>query len=226
MHVRRKAVRKISNDFALINISIMDPGFQEYDRLYCVIYLVRQDAEYRLKELLENPEIETNTEHVDVIQRIRYELNEKSKTSTQTKGIIQIHDNEMKDLNLNKTILKENNKKITKNKKDKKSDSKSEINKLLENYKNEILVTITAFNNKNLFKKESIFNIVKEPDNSYDIEAIAVKYDNETIAYIANSVGTVVKGTMSAGRIYDKFNNDGKVEIIFVDAKIIAKLIT
>ena len=58
------------------------------------------------------------------------------------------------------------------------------------------------------------------------MEAIAVKYDNETIAYVANSVSTVVKGTMSAGRIYDKFNNDGKVEIIFVDNQIIAKLIT
>ena len=228
MHVRRKAVSKISNDFALINISIMDPGFQEYDRPYCVIYLVRQDAESRLKELLENPDIETNTEYVDVIQRIRYELNEKSKTSTQNKGIIQIPYNEMKNLNQNKTVLKENDKKrkITKNKKDKKSDSKAEINKLLENYKNDVLVTIVAFNNKNLFKKESIFNIVKEPDNSYDMEAIAVKYDNETIAYVANSVSTVVKGTMSAGRIYDKFNNDGKVEIIFVDNQIIAKLIT
>ena len=31
---------------------------------------------------------------------------------------------------------------------------------------------------------------------------------------------------MSAGRIYDKFNYDSKVEIIFVDNKIIAKLIT
>lgn len=77
-----------------------------------------------------------------------------------------------------------------------------------------------------MLKKGSIFNIKKEPDNSYDIEAIAVKYDNKTIAYVANSVSTVVKGTMGAGRFYDKFNYDSKVEIIFVDNKIIAKLIT
>lgn len=101
------------------------------------------------------------------------------------------------------------------NKKIKKQEFESSINKLLEDYKEDILVTIVGgFNNEDLLKKGSIFQIEKEPDNSYDMEAIAVKYDDETIAYIANSVSTVVKGTMSAGRIYDKFNNEGKVEII------------
>ncbi|MGN0177312.1 MAG: hypothetical protein ACI389_05735 [Methanobrevibacter sp.] len=57
------------------------------------------------------------------------------------------------------------------------------------------------------------------------MEAIAVKQNNETIAYIANSINTDVRGTMSAGRIYDKFNNDAKIELIFVDNPIIAKLI-
>ena len=75
------------------------------------------------------------------------------------------------------------------------------------------------------FKKGSIFNIVKEPDNPYDMEAIAVKSDNITIAYVANSVRTVVKGTMSAGRIYDKFGEDCEIEVIFVRDQIIAKLI-
>lgn len=107
-----------------------------------------------------------------------------------------------------------------------KQDSKSTINKLLEDYKEDILVTIVGgFNNEDLFKKGSVFKIVKEPDNSYDMEAIAVKYYNETIAYVANSVNTVERGTMSAGRIYDKFNNDCEIEIIFVGYQIIAKLL-
>lgn len=76
-----------------------------------------------------------------------------------------------------------------------------------------------------MLKKGSIFKIVKEPDNSYDMEAIAVKYSNETIAYIANSVNTVERSTMSAGRIYDKFNNDCEIEIIFAGCQIIAKLL-
>ena len=76
-----------------------------------------------------------------------------------------------------------------------------------------------------MLKKGSIFKIVKEPDNLYDMEAIAVKYDDETIAYVANSVTTVERGTMSAGRIYDKFNNDCEIEIIFAGYQIIAKLL-
>lgn len=112
------------------------------------------------------------------------------------------------------------------NNKIKKQDSKSTINKLLEDYKEDILVTIVGgFNNEDLLKKDSIFKIVKEPNNSYDMEAIAVKYSNETIAYIANSVNTVERGTMSAGRIYDKFNNDCEIEIIFAGCQIIAKLL-
>ena len=108
----------------------------------------------------------------------------------------------------------------------KKQDSKLIISKLLEDYKEDILVTVVGgFNNEYLLKKGSIFKIIKEPDNLHDMEAIAVKYNDETIAYIANSVGTVVKGTMSAGRIYDKFDIDSEIEIIFVGEHIISKLI-
>ena len=221
MHVRRKAVSKISNDFALINISVMDMGFQEYDRPYCVIYLVRQDAESRLKELIENPEIQTTTQYVDVIQKVRYELDSKNVNQTRNLGV---SNKPKKEFNTKKIKTKQNQ---VSNKKIKKTDSKQNMNKLFEDYKEDILVTIVrGFNNGYLLKKDSIFSIEKEPDNSYDMEAIAVKHDNETIAYVANSVGTVVKGTMSAGRIYDKIDNDCKVEIIFVDNQIIAKLIT
>ena len=229
IHIRRKAVKKITNDFALINISIMDLGFQEYSRPYCVVYLVRQDAESRLKELIENPEIQTKTEYVDVIQRIRYELNEKNNTSTNKKETLYAHNYKKEDSSHKKRILKEidnKERKIPQIRKDKKSDSKSEINKLLENHKNDVLVTIAAFNKTNLFKKGSIFNIVKEPDNPHDMEAIAVKSDNKTVAYVANSVHTVVKGTMSAGRLYDKIENVAKAKVIFVDRnKIIAKIV-
>ena len=107
-----------------------------------------------------------------------------------------------------------------------KKNKKSTINKVLEDYNEYNLITLVGkFNNEDLLEKGSVFNIVKEPDNQYDAEAIAVKHNNETIAYVANSVNTVVKGTMSAGRIYDKVNNNGKIEIIYVGGRIIAKLI-
>lgn len=37
----------------------------------------------------------------------------------------------------------------------------------------------------------------------------------DEVAYVANSVGTVVRGTYSAGRIYDKFKEELVVKVIF-----------
>ena len=72
----------------------------------------------------------------------------------------------------------------------------------------------------------SILTLVKEPDNNYDDEAIEVKLGDEKIAYVANSTNTVIKGTMSAGRVYDKINDTQEAEIILMDKNsIIAKII-
>lgn len=220
MYIRIEAVKKIRNDFALINIYIMDMDFQEYNRPYCIIYLVRKEAKSRLKELIRNPEIQTTTQYVDILQKIRYELDTPEVKPIPLSEVI---NNSKQKLNTKKRKTKQSQ---ALNKKNKKSDSKLKLIKLLEDYKDDALVSIAGgFNSRDLFKKGSIFDIVKEPDNLYDMEAIAVKQNNETIAYIANSINTVVRGTMSAGRIYDKFNNDAKIELIFVDNPIIAKLI-
>ena len=53
----------------------------------------------------------------------------------------------------------------------------------------------------------------KEENNPYDDEAITVKTkQNVKIGYVANSTGTVARGTYSAGRLYDKI--DDKAEAI------------
>lgn len=107
-----------------------------------------------------------------------------------------------------------------------KSQSKTKIENVLKEHENDNMVTVVGgFYNENLFKNGAVFRIEKEPNNPYDAEAIAVEYDGEIVAYIANSIDTVVKGTMSAGRIYDKFDTDSKIEIIFNDDGVIAKLI-
>ena len=65
-------------------------------------------------------------------------------------------------------------------------------------------------------------------DNEYDLEAIAceIKYIGKT-GYIANSVSTVTKGTMSAGRIYDKITDEYFAKIKFItDSIAIAKVLT
>ena len=60
----------------------------------------------------------------------------------------------------------------------------------------------------------------KDKENIYDDEAIIV-YDRNDVksGYVANSVCSVVRGTSSAGRIYDKIGNEAKCVIRFVMAE-------
>ena len=95
----------------------------------------------------------------------------------------------------------------------------------------ELYTTIVGLRNyegSKVFKIGSIVKLIKEPDNEYDLEAIAceIKYIGKT-GYIANSTKTVTKGTMSAGRIYDKINDISFCEVKFVSTdSVIAKVLS
>lgn len=69
---------------------------------------------------------------------------------------------------------------------------------------------------QDFFKKGMKVELVKEPDNKHDKEAIKVMFDGFHVGYVANSSYTVLEGCMSAGRIYDKIGDTayGKVKII------------
>ncbi len=90
-------------------------------------------------------------------------------------------------------------------------------------------ITIQAFNNlhgSKPLKLDGIIKLVKEPDNKYDTEAIAceMRYFGK-IGYVSNSTNTVVKGSMSAGRLYDKINDEYFAKIKFITGSIaIAKV--
>lgn len=57
----------------------------------------------------------------------------------------------------------------------------------------------------------------KDLDNVYDGEAVAVYLDSGMkIGYVANSIYTVAKGTYSAGRIYDTFDQTCEGEVMFI----------
>jgi len=94
----------------------------------------------------------------------------------------------------------------------------------------ELYTTIVGLKNyegNKVFKIGSIVKLVKEPENDYDLEAIACenKYIGKT-GYIANSVSTVIKGTMSAGRIYDKIDDISYCEVKFISTDaVIAKVL-
>ena len=57
----------------------------------------------------------------------------------------------------------------------------------------------------------------KEPDNSYDKDAIMVKIKGlGKCGYVANSPYTVQGESMSAGRLYDKIGDKAKGRIVFI----------
>ena len=59
--------------------------------------------------------------------------------------------------------------------------------------------------------------LVKEPDNEHDKEAIVVKVEGlGKIGYVANSPYTVIGDSMSAGRVYDKIGDVAAGEVVFV----------
>ncbi len=62
--------------------------------------------------------------------------------------------------------------------------------------------------------------IIKEPDNEYDREAIRVEIRGlGKIGYVANSPYTVIGESMSAGRIYDRINDEADAEVVYVTYK-------
>jgi len=78
-----------------------------------------------------------------------------------------------------------------------------------------------------IFKPNMIVKLIKEPDNDFDDEAIEViTKEHGKVGYVANSVHTVPRGCMSAGRIYDTFDKSVSAIVKFVTSScVIAKLI-
>ena len=94
--------------------------------------------------------------------------------------------------------------------------------------KNLFFTLISNTDKPKLIKVGSIIKLVKEKDNVYDDEAIHIemRYIGK-IGYIANSVNTVVRGTHSAGRLYDKITDTDYGKICFITRnEIICKLLT
>ena len=61
------------------------------------------------------------------------------------------------------------------------------------------------------FKPGMKVKLIKEPDNKYDAEAIRVEVKGiGHVGYVANSTGTVLGDSCSAGRMYDKIGKKAK----------------
>jgi len=83
-----------------------------------------------------------------------------------------------------------------------------------------IYFTITGLNHRygsEFLEKGMIVKLVKEPDNDYDREAIAVELEGlGTIGYVANSTHTVIGESSSAGYILDKIEDGAYGEVLYV----------
>jgi len=93
-----------------------------------------------------------------------------------------------------------------------------------------LYVTVTGINHyfgQKPFEPGRVIKLVKDRNNEYDSEAIAVKLPQiGKIGYIANSVHTVIQGTHSAGRLYDKIGKKAYAEVMFITRdSVIAKII-
>ena len=95
----------------------------------------------------------------------------------------------------------------------------------------EIYITLNAFSmfhGIKPFKPGAIIKLTKDTENTYDQEAIAceMRYFGR-VGYVANSVNTVAKGCMSAGRVYDKIEDGYIAQIKFLTkSEAIAKILT
>ncbi len=95
--------------------------------------------------------------------------------------------------------------------------------------KQKAYVTITGLKyyfGNSVFKIGAKCRLLKDTENDYDDEAIKVVLGaNLLVGYIANSSYTVVRGTLSAGRLYDKFDDQLEATVMFIDDKsVIAKV--
>ena len=84
-----------------------------------------------------------------------------------------------------------------------------------------ITITGTSFRHGSEFMKEGMtVELVKDPANEYDHEAIKVNMPGlGQIGWVANSVGTVLGDCYSAGRIFDKIDDTAAGIVRYVTPK-------
>ena len=82
-----------------------------------------------------------------------------------------------------------------------------------------IYFTITGTNHYHgldFFAPKMKVRLVKEPENKYDKEAIRVELPGlGKVGYVANSTGTVLGESFSAGRLYDRIGDAAEGSVLY-----------
>lgn len=108
-------------------------------------------------------------------------------------------------------------------------DKVDEADKQLKKLKpNETYISITGiqyYQNFAPFKEGTVVDLIKEPDNQHDPNAIRVEINGQTVGYVANSRYTLIKEVSSATDIKDSNSTQAIVQFILFGKWVIAKLI-
>ena len=92
----------------------------------------------------------------------------------------------------------------------------------------ETFINITGTNhyqNFRPFRQGTIVDLVREPENKYDKDAIRVEINGENVGYVANSDYTLIDEVKSATEIKDMASTKAEVLFLLVETYVIAKLI-
>ena len=99
--------------------------------------------------------------------------------------------------------------------------------KILKNhYETLILITATeCYHDIDHFREGMIFDLIKEPYNQYDHDAIRVDYHGKTVGYVANSEETLIEGVESASDIKSKHPKKAVFRFLMLGTYHVAELI-
>ena len=75
------------------------------------------------------------------------------------------------------------------------------------------------------FKEGTIVDLIREPQNPHDRDAIRVEINGETVGYVANTEYTLIKEVKSASWVKNLWATQAEVMFILFDEWVIAKLI-
>lgn len=92
----------------------------------------------------------------------------------------------------------------------------------------ETLISITGtrfYFGIEIFTPGLTVNLVREPENEHDCDAVRVEIDGETVGYVANSEYTLIENIKSASDINKMDFKKAEVIFIYMDEYVIAKLV-
>lgn len=79
------------------------------------------------------------------------------------------------------------------------------------------IVGVSYYFGPEIFSVGQKLKLKKDYENQYDDEAIEVELESVgRVGYVANSYKTTAKGTRSAGRIYDTFEETCDCRVMFI----------